>query len=161
MISCFHSILIFHMCVLQGSGRHYSVAFCEALSVIVECGGKICREVYQQGRGRRVGRRSDGGKWSKQVKESEGETKRGKLDRWRENVHVKMGREGEMHREKWQRLGGQLFSKHCLLMKAIVKISIHIEMSAKSPSSTKLHLAANIWYGVWQTVWLLCRVSAG
>lgn len=34
------------MCVLRGPGRHYCVAFCEALSVIVECGGKICREVY-------------------------------------------------------------------------------------------------------------------
>lgn len=49
MISCFHSILISNMCVLQGPGRDYCVAFCEALSVIVECGGKICREVYQRG----------------------------------------------------------------------------------------------------------------
>lgn len=61
MISCFHSILIFHMCVLQGPGCHYSMyVFCEALSVIVECGGKICREVYQVRGG--LERRGDGGK---------------------------------------------------------------------------------------------------
>lgn len=70
MISCFHSILIFHMCVcvLQGPGRHYCVALCEALTVIVERGGKICREVYQRA-ARRVKRRSDRRNLSKKAKE--------------------------------------------------------------------------------------------
>lgn len=73
MISCFHSILIFHMCVLQGPGRHYRVAFCEALSVIVECGGKICGEVYRRG-GREEGgwremkQESRGGRWGPESK---------------------------------------------------------------------------------------------
>lgn len=56
----FHSDIP-HVCVLRSAGRYYCVTFSEALSVIVECGGKICREVYQTGVGG-VRRRSDGGK---------------------------------------------------------------------------------------------------
>lgn len=60
--------------MLLGPGRHYCVAFCEALRVIVECGGKICREVYQRG-GRRLRRRSDGGQWSNKVKREKREVR--------------------------------------------------------------------------------------
>lgn len=42
-ISCFHSILIALIRVLQGPGRHYCVAFCEAFNVVAECGEKNMR----------------------------------------------------------------------------------------------------------------------